>query len=93
MEKFINDERNKKTEENIQKVIDLFKKEIEKEGGIIGLEIRYGNLFPQLYISDNISDDLKEKIKRLRFTVLEHNWVRKEKPPKELRGPKSLSYS
>ena len=62
MQGFINNEHNKKIEENSQKVIDLFKEEVKKEGGTFNYEARYGDIHPRFYISDGISAGLKAKI-------------------------------
>lgn len=62
IERFIEGEREKKIAENIKKVVDLFKDEVQKEGGTIKYEARYGDTLPKFYISDGISGALKEKI-------------------------------
>ncbi len=54
---------NKKIAENTQLIFDTFKKEVEQEGGTMEFVQKYGDNSPKIYISDNISDSLKTKIK------------------------------
>ena len=54
MEKFINDERNKKTEENIQKAIDLFKKRLRKKVVLLDWKFDTATFLPN-YIFPTIS--------------------------------------
>jgi len=62
MERFLREEREKRIVENTKNLIEKFRPEVEKEGGTISYEIRYGDIYPMVYISGGVSDDLKARI-------------------------------